>query len=174
MIYVQVVDSVQNGNAKTLSDVRRVVADPSYKPSDPKELSNRIFVTVYMGTENSSIETRNRAALLAKQIGSHHYAINIDNAVSAFIGIFAEAHQGRIPKFKAHGGTIRENVALQNVQARSRMVIAYFFAQLVRFAIIVICFQTVRLVAGRVVLFGSAYLCTGIGISRHQLSKTNI
>ena len=124
-------NSVQNGNAKTLSDVRRVVADPSYKPSDPKELANRIFVTVYMGTKNSSMETRNRAALLAKQIGSHHLPINIDNAVSAFIGIFAEAHQGRIPKFKAHGGTIRENVALQNVQARSRMVIAYLFAQLV-------------------------------------------
>ena len=123
--------SVQNGNAKTLSDIRRVVADPGYSPMDAKELANRIFVTVYMGTKNSSTETRQRAALLAQQIGSHHLSINIDNAVSAFIGIFAEAHQGRIPKFKAHGGTIRENVALQNVQARSRMVVAYLFAQLV-------------------------------------------
>ena len=107
------------------------MADPGYSPTDAKELANRIFVTVYMGTKNSSTETRNRAALLAQQIGSHHLSINIDNAVSAFIGIFAEAHQGRIPKFKAHGGTIRENVALQNVQARSRMVVAYLFAQLV-------------------------------------------
>ena len=31
----------------------------------------------------------------------------------------------------AHGGSVRENVALQNVQARSRMVVAYLFAQLV-------------------------------------------
>ena len=123
--------SVQKGNAKTLSDIRRVVADPGYTPADPKELSNRIFVTVYMGTKNSSEETRNRAALLAHQLGSHHLSINIDNAVSAFIGIFAQAHQGATPKFKAHGGTIRENVALQNVQARSRMVVAYLFAQLV-------------------------------------------
>ena len=33
--------------------------------------------------------------------------------------------------YLAHGGSVRENVALQNVQARSRMVVAYLFAQLV-------------------------------------------
>ncbi len=126
-----VVSSVQDGNHKTLSDVRVIVADPDYTPRDPKELCNRIFVTIYMGTKNSSKETRNRAALLASQIGSHHLSINIDNAVTAIVGIFAEASQGQIPKFAAHGGTVRENVALQNVQARSRMVVAYLFAQLV-------------------------------------------
>lgn len=124
-------ESIKNGNAKALADIRMIVADPDYTPSNPKELCNRIFVTVYMGTKNSSKETRNRAALLASQIGSHHLAINIDNAVTALIGIFAEASQGRIPKFAVHGGTVRENVALQNVQARSRMVVAYLFAQLV-------------------------------------------
>merc|ERR1712141_393485 len=36
-----------------------------------------------------------------------------------------------LPGFFAHGGSVRENVALQNVQARSRMVVAYLFAQLV-------------------------------------------
>lgn len=35
------------------------------------------------------------------------------------------------PKFTAHGGSRRENLALQNIQARSRMVMAYFFAQLI-------------------------------------------
>jgi NH3-dependent NAD+ synthetase len=37
---------------------------------------------------------------------------------------------GRTPKFTASGGTVAENVALQNIQARLRMVIAFLLAQL--------------------------------------------
>ena len=124
-------EGIKNGNKKALSDIRRLVADPEYTPTDPRDICSRIFVTLYMGTKNSSKETRNRASLLSSQIGSHHLSVNIDNAVTALIGIFAEASQGQIPKFAAFGGTVRENVALQNVQARSRMVVAYLFAQLV-------------------------------------------
>lgn len=31
------------------------------------------------------------------------------------------------PRFRAHGGTPAENLALQNIQARSRMVVAYYY-----------------------------------------------
>lgn len=48
--------------------------------------------------------------------------------VSSALGIFSAA-TGHIPKFKVRGGTVRENLALQNVQARLRMVLAYLFAQ---------------------------------------------
>ena len=41
-------------------------------PTDPRELANRIFVTCYMGTENSSEETKKRAANLSEEIGSYH------------------------------------------------------------------------------------------------------
>lgn len=34
------------------------------------------------------------------------------------------------PKFKVFGGTNTENLALQNIQARSRMVLSYFLSQL--------------------------------------------
>lgn len=34
------------------------------------------------------------------------------------------------PEFRAHGGSNAENLALQNIQARLRMVLAYLFAQL--------------------------------------------
>lgn len=34
------------------------------------------------------------------------------------------------PQFKTHGGSITENLALQNIQARSRMVLSYFLSQL--------------------------------------------
>ena len=40
----------------------------------------------------------------------------------------------KMPKFRVHGGSSRENLALQNVQARLRMVFAYLFAQLIMWA----------------------------------------
>ena len=67
-----VCDSAKQGNIQTLNDVHKVTRDPSYIPCDPKEFCNRIFVTCYMGTENSSAETKQRAQLLANDIGSYH------------------------------------------------------------------------------------------------------
>ena len=68
-------EAVQNGNAQVLSDVRTLVHDAAYVPVDPKELCGRLFVTCYMGTENSSTETRDRASNLAKDIGSYHLGL---------------------------------------------------------------------------------------------------
>ena len=76
------------------------------------------------------METRNRAAALGNQIGSYHMNVNIDKVVTALVETFAEASDGNTPRFTAHGGSVRENLALQNVQARSRMVMSYLFAQL--------------------------------------------
>lgn len=64
-----IVASVQLGDSKVLSDLRRILGDPEYTPNLATELCNRILVTCYMGTENSSKETRQRAAQLAAQIG---------------------------------------------------------------------------------------------------------
>ncbi|XP_058382152.1 glutamine-dependent NAD(+) synthetase isoform X3 [Diceros bicornis minor] len=60
---------------------------------------------------------------------SHHIGLNIDPAVKAVVGIFSLV-TGKRPLFAVHGGSSRENLALQNVQARIRMVVAYLFAQL--------------------------------------------
>jgi NAD+ synthase (glutamine-hydrolysing) len=124
-----VVHAVTTGEEQVLADVRKIVADTGYTPKDPKELCNRIFITCYMGSENSSEDTKKRADKLAKQIGSYHMNILIDNMVKAVIAVFSTT-TGHIPKFKVCGGSVRENLALQNVQARVRMVTAYLFAQL--------------------------------------------
>ncbi|KAM9764761.1 glutamine-dependent NAD(+) synthetase isoform 1-T1 [Menidia menidia] len=121
--------AVEDGNGQVLKDVRRVVGDDSYSPEHPKELCGRLFTTCYMASENSSKDTCSRAKDLAGQIGSTHLDINIDMAVKGILGIFS-AVTGQWPKFRAHSGSHRENLALQNVQARVRMVLAYLFAQL--------------------------------------------
>ena len=58
---------------QVIADARRMTGeaeDSDYIPGDPKEFCNRIFHTCYMGTENSSLETRKRAKDLATAIGA--------------------------------------------------------------------------------------------------------
>lgn len=57
---------------QVIADARRIAGEPedsSYVPTDAREFCNRIFHTCYMGTENSSIDTRRRAKELAEAIG---------------------------------------------------------------------------------------------------------
>lgn len=102
-------------DTQVLSDIRKIVGDCEYVPTDPKQLCNTILVTCYMGTENSSSETKARAAELASQIGSYHHSIVIDAAVSAILAIFQHVTK-LTPRFKVNGGSPRENLALQNIQ----------------------------------------------------------
>lgn len=125
----QVCFAVSHGNEQVLADARRMVSDHGYVPKDPRDFCRCVFTTCYMASENSSQDTCRRAKELAEQIGSHHINLNIDSAVKAVITIF-NLVTGKSPQFTVHGGCSRENLALQNLQARIRMVLAYLFAQL--------------------------------------------
>lgn len=86
-----------------------------------------------MGTENSSADTRQRAKDLASAIGSYHTDLNMDTVVTAIRSLFTLV-TGKTPNFRVHGGSAAENLALQNIQARLRMVLSYLFAQLLPWA----------------------------------------
>uniref|UniRef100_A0A182N052 Glutamine-dependent NAD(+) synthetase n=1 Tax=Anopheles dirus TaxID=7168 RepID=A0A182N052_9DIPT len=124
-----VVEAFERGDRQVRDDCRKILGDPEYVPASASELCGRLLFTCYMGTENSSRETRQRAATLAAQLGSTHLDIGIDGAVGALLAIFQRA-TGMRPQFRAAGGCARQNLALQNIQARTRMVLAYLFAQL--------------------------------------------
>ncbi|PWY86440.1 glutamine-dependent NAD(+) synthetase [Aspergillus sclerotioniger CBS 115572] len=128
----EVIKAVQQGNEQVIKDVRRLCAEPedsTWLPSTSQEVCNRIFHTSYMGTQNSSKETRDRAKRLAADIGAYHTDFNFDTVVSAMMTLFTVVTNFQ-PKFKVHGGSWAENQALQNIQARLRMVLSYLFAQL--------------------------------------------
>lgn len=97
--------------------------------TDPCVLANRLLYTCYIGTENSSRDTQKRAKQLAEQIGADHLNINMDGLVNALQTLFTRITQ-KTPRFKVDGGSYRENQALQNIQARLRMVLSYLFAQM--------------------------------------------
>ncbi|KAH3665395.1 hypothetical protein OGAPHI_003579 [Ogataea philodendri] len=120
----------EQGNLQVRNDIQKITnMGDEWSPSSPQEIADKIFHTCYMGTKNSSLETRTRAKELAHKIGSYHIDLNMDALVTATISVF-EVATGRKPVFKVFGGSMIENLALQNIQARLRMVLAYLFAQL--------------------------------------------
>mmetsp|Transcript_39470 Transcript_39470/g.97086 ORF Transcript_39470/g.97086 Transcript_39470/m.97086 type:complete len:719 (+) Transcript_39470:93-2249(+) len=121
---------VAAGNETVLRDLRFVTGVPDYTPKSAEEIANRLLYTCYMGTTNSSQDTRSRAKQLAGEIGAYHLDASIDIVIEALTKLFVMV-VGKTPRFRAHGSTdARENLALQNIQARLRMVFGYMLAQL--------------------------------------------
>jgi len=109
-------------------NIQKIKTDFSDYSHAAQYIANQVLYTCYMGTDNSSRETRLRAKQLASEIGSYHLDINIESLVKALRKLFTGI-TGKTPQFKTDGGTTVENQALQNIQARLRMVISYLFAQ---------------------------------------------
>lgn len=124
-------DTDPSTRKQVIADCRRVCdeADSDWLPSTPQDICGRIFHTSFMGTVNSGTETRSRAKDLAKEIGAYHIDCDIDSIVSALTTFFTTI-TSFTPRFKQNGGSPAEGLALQNIQARLRMVVSYLFAQL--------------------------------------------
>ncbi|KAI3322595.1 NAD+ synthase [Xylariaceae sp. AK1471] len=123
-----VLNSIKAGSSTTLADFRRVTGMEAC-PKTPKEIVNLLLTTCYSATVNSSDETRSRADRLAGKLGAQHLSVSIDQVVQANMAII-ETALNFTPKYTVEGGTRAENLALQNIQARSRLVLQYMLAQL--------------------------------------------
>ena len=121
----------KNDDPQILTDLLRIVGEESssWRPSSPQEIASRLFCTCYMGmAKNSSEETRTRAKGLSQAIGSCFIEFDIDSVIDAITDVFTTA-TGFTLKYRVYGGSNAENLALQNIQARVRMVFAYLMAQ---------------------------------------------
>ena len=125
-------EEIRKGNSQVLSDVRTIAGLEFWTPTDPKDVVHKIFHTCFMGTTNSSKETRERARQLSEDIGSYHLDVNIDSIVSALAKVDADTF-GRTLHFEPQGSK-QESLSLQNLQSRSRMVLAYHFASTITLA----------------------------------------
>ncbi|KAK4462904.1 hypothetical protein QBC42DRAFT_266951 [Cladorrhinum samala] len=126
-----VMEAVNEGNAQVIEDVKRIAKynGEGILPKTPQELCNQIFTTIYMGMKKqSSVETRQRAKDLSEAIGSYHVNLDIDDVYEAQKKLVIDTMNFE-PRFKVEGGTVQENLTLQCLQARIRMVTAYEFGQ---------------------------------------------
>lgn len=154
-----------------LREVRRVTntVDEEYTPTDSRDLAHRIFHTVYMGSAKASSEsTKLRAQALANDIGAWHCSLDIGSIVDATLNVFASvvgSHHS--PRFRVDGGSNAENLALQNIQARIRMLLAYLFAQLAPWS---------RGKSGSLLVLGSANVDEGLRgyLTKYDCSSADI
>lgn len=124
------IEACERGSETVIAHVKRIATYFKELPQTANELCNQIFHTVFMGMEKQSSEdTRGRAKDLASKINAYHVDLDIDRIFEAQTGLLAATH-GFHPKFKVHGGSNTENLTLQNIQARSRMVTAYQYASI--------------------------------------------
>ena len=126
-----VAQAIKDGNHQVIKDCQRITAeeDQWVKSAKAEDICNKILHTAFLGMEKqSSPGTKARAKELAARMGSYHISTNIDIVFNALTMFFTTA-MGWTLKFKVHGGDNTQNLALQNIQARLRMVISYLFAQ---------------------------------------------
>jgi len=127
-----VMEAVNEGNPQVIEDVKRIAKynGDGVLPKTPQELCNQVFTTIYMGMKKqSSRDTRQRAKDLSEAIGSYHINLDIDDVYEAQKKLISSTIKFD-PKFKVEGGTEQENLTLQCLQARIRMVTAYEFGQI--------------------------------------------
>lgn len=92
-------------------------------PEVRKELMQQLLTTAYQGTENSSEDTTNSAKNLAESIGATFYHWTIDKVVETYTTTI-EQNLGRELTWE------RDDITLQNIQARSRSPIIWMLANI--------------------------------------------
>lgn len=162
-----VVSEIKQGNKTVLEDAKRLCGGTDPTGFTAGQICNKIFSTVFMGMkQQSSKETRSRAKELADAIGAHHIDTNIDEMVQSLHSVVTGILNFE-PKFKVHGGSQAENLALQNFQSRSRMVLAYALGQLI---------PTSRGGGGGLLILGSANVdeCLRGYLTKYDCSSADI
>ena len=88
-----------------------------------RELVSALLTTVYQASENSSQVTRGAAAEVARALGATHYELEIDALVKGYVAQVSQVF-GRELDWQ------RDDVALQNIQARVRAPSVWLLANL--------------------------------------------
>jgi len=123
----------------------------------PRALMNALLHTANMPTKNNTAEIRNFAERLANALGSFHITSHIDGVfiemknivnktekktpdIATLLDCTKSANDNypntpadtfmNIPRFKKRDGDWQSNLAIQNIQARLRMVTAYYGSQI--------------------------------------------
>ena len=113
-----------------LGQLRSILKDDTFVPTSIRDICNRLLVTSYMATNQSTDASKKRAEAFAKEIGCIFYESNVQSICDNVVSTVVSSLNIPQPKFSAHGGSGTQDRSLQNVQARVRSVVAYTTAQL--------------------------------------------
>eukprot|EP01053_Blabericola_migrator_P005718 Blabericola_migrator_1__5717@NODE_28_length_19984_cov_212_654667_g25_i0_p2_GENE_NODE_28_length_19984_cov_212_654667_g25_i0NODE_28_length_19984_cov_212_654667_g25_i0_p2_ORF_typecomplete_len841_score123_10NAD_synthase/PF02540_17/6e53CN_hydrolase/PF00795_22/5_1e30CN_hydrolase/PF00795_22/1_7e03Asn_synthase/PF00733_21/0_11_NODE_28_length_19984_cov_212_654667_g25_i067919313 len=131
-----VMKEINAGTPGVLNSLERVLRMTKNHPAFPgtaAEMCFQILHTAYLGTKLSSAETKTRARHVAEDLNSYHLDVVIDDIVNSTLSVAASC-VGGMPRFMARGegrgGSKAEDLACQNIQARTRTILSYLLAGL--------------------------------------------
>ena len=101
--------------------VERVAERLQLDPNARSEWPRRLLLTAYQATANSSQATRAAAAAVAEGVGSEHVELEVGELVDGYLRV-VQAALGRELDWE------RDDLALQNIQARVRAPSVWLFA----------------------------------------------
>ncbi len=105
-----------------LSYIRNLAAIAKKQPS-PSEIVNALLCTVYQATKNSGPVTRAAAQAVAEAIGAQYLEFNVEEVVQSYTNLVSRGI-GRELTWE------RDDIALQNIQARVRSPSVWMLANL--------------------------------------------
>jgi NAD+ synthase (glutamine-hydrolysing) len=88
-----------------------------------RALVERLLTTVYQSTKHSSETTRSAARAVAQAIGARHFELDVDGLVDGYVSLVSGAIGRKL-------GWEKDDIALQNIQARARAPSIWLFANL--------------------------------------------
>ena len=121
--------ALEQNNEHVLKILRKIVRVKDYNPKSAKEICGKIFYTSYLASPYSGDTTTNRAKELGEHIGCTHFNMKMHNVLDEMVELIKE-NLNFTPRFKSQGGYWQEDIALQNIQARCRMVYSYLMADI--------------------------------------------
>ncbi len=97
--------------------------DPASSPSSQKDAVNKLLSCAYQATRNSSVSTLEAARDLANSIGARFYFWSVDEEVNSYRSKIESALERKLD-------WEHDDLALQNIQARSRSPIIWMLANI--------------------------------------------
>jgi len=102
---------------------RERLGRPDLPSGDERALTHRLLTTIYQSTRHSSEATRSAAMGVAEALGARHREFEVSDLVARYVAL-AEQAEGRPLDWS------RDDLALQNIQARVRAPGAWLLANL--------------------------------------------
>lgn len=100
-------------------------------PESHTQLAYELIYIVLFNSEESLTELEDLSQKLAQEIGCNFHMQDLSGIYQSFNALFEEI-TGKEPHKCCDGGSRTENIAIRNVQARSRMAYSYFLSQLLQ------------------------------------------
>lgn len=117
-------------NQFVIKSVKKIVKDENFIPKSEKELCSKILFSSYLSTKFNSDETRKSAEFISNEIGCSHVEVDIEKIYDQF-KLTINSSLNISPKFLSEGGSFSEDLSLQNLQSRIRMVTSYLLSQVI-------------------------------------------